>query len=261
MSWDGQTATAVGSSHMVTLNTGEGRGSATSSSKGRSSCVDQQRKNRSLLELQQHLEEGVVAQPWMLSKLDTEEKWARKRMTYIEIKSVIERKLAHQKRGFLTDREVQETVAEMQDERLEEDLDSEMIAEEIKRLNKKIEKYNSKPVGSMTLDVEEGRVRLLFGQMNNMSTKEVRELKVPALKHIEKKYGTQIGVFNEIGDNFDNARRGVNFQNWMGDHGKSKCVMAYNKNDKQGGQMFQSTWRNGDQSHRSHDSILQEDHY
>ena len=104
MSLNGQTATAVGNSHMVTLNTGEGRGSATSSSKGRSSCVDQQRKNRSLLELQQHLEEGVVAQPWMLSKLDTEEKWARKRMTYIEIKSAIERKLAHQKRGFLTDR-------------------------------------------------------------------------------------------------------------------------------------------------------------
>jgi len=74
MSCYGQTVIAVGNSHMVNSNTGMGRGSATLSGRGRSSCVDQQRKNRSLLELQQHLEEGVVAQPWMLSKLDTKEK-------------------------------------------------------------------------------------------------------------------------------------------------------------------------------------------
>ena len=42
----------------------------------------------------------------------------------------------------------------------------------------------------------------------------------------------QIDVFNDIGADFDNARRGMNFQNWLGDHGKSKCVMAYNTNDK-----------------------------
>ena len=40
-------------------------------------------------------------------------------------------------------------------------------------------------------------------------------------------------MFNEVGANFDNAKRGVNFQNWMGDHGKSKSVMAYNNNDKE----------------------------
>ena len=139
MSCDDQTITAVGDSQMVECYTGVGRDTATSSGRGGSSCDDQQRKNRSLLELQQHLEEGEVAQPWMLSSLDTAEKWARKRMTYVEIKSIIERKLAHQKRGFLTDREIQETVAEMQDERLEEDLDSEMMAQEIKRLNEKME--------------------------------------------------------------------------------------------------------------------------
>ena len=120
----------------------------------------------------------------MLSKLDSREKWARKRMTYTEIKTIIERKLAHQKRGFLTKREIQETVAEMQDERLEEDLDTEVIAHEIKRLNEKMKKYSSKPVGNMTTDKEDGRVRCVFGQLNNMSTKEVREIKVQALKHI-----------------------------------------------------------------------------
>ena len=93
-------------------------------------------------------------------------------MTYIEIKTIIERKLALQKRGFLTDEEVQDAVAEIQDERMEEDLDTEMIAQEIKRLNEKMVKYNSRPVGNMTLEKEDGRVRLVFGQMNNMSTKK-----------------------------------------------------------------------------------------
>ena len=92
--------------------------------------------------------------------------------------------------------------------------------------------WNSEPLGNMTLDKDDGRVQFVFGQMNNISTKELREVKLQALKCIEKKYNTQIGVFNEIDANFDNARRGVNFQQWMGDHGKRKCVMAYNTNDK-----------------------------
>ena len=94
-------------------------------------------------------------------------------MTYIEIKSIIERKLARQKRGYMSEREVQDAVAEWQDKRIEEELDSEMIAHEIKRLNDKMVKYNARPVGNMTLDMEEGRVRMVFGQMNDMSTKEV----------------------------------------------------------------------------------------
>ena len=101
--------------------------------------------------------------------------------------------MALQKRGYLTDREVQEAVAEIQDERLEEELDSEMISHEIKRLNEKIVKWSSNPVGSMTLEKEDGRARLVFGQMNNMSTKEVRMLKVIALKYIEKSMTRTLG--------------------------------------------------------------------
>ena len=106
MSRDGQTGASAGTSPMATSDAEPKRNSAAPRGRGRSSCDDQQRKYRSLNELQQHLEEGVVAQPWMLSKLDTKEKWARKRMTYVEIKSIIERKLAHQKRGYLSEREL-----------------------------------------------------------------------------------------------------------------------------------------------------------
>ena len=101
MTRSNQTGTAAGFSHKVSKNADNYKSTMSNS---RSSSDEQRRKFLSLLELQQHLGEGGVAQPWMLSKLDTSEKWARKRMTYVEIKAVIERKLAHQKRGFLTDR-------------------------------------------------------------------------------------------------------------------------------------------------------------
>ena len=46
-----------------------------------------------------------------------------------------------------------------------------------------------------------------------MSTKEVRDLNVQTVKHIEQKYSAKIEVFNEIGCNFDNARKRETFQN------------------------------------------------
>ena len=178
-----QTGIAAGFSQKDSLNAGNYKRKMSN----RGSISDEQRRSfLSLLELQKHLGEGEVAQPWMLSDLDASEKWARNRLTYVEIKAIIEQKLAHQKRGFLSEREIQDTVNDIQDERLEEDLDSEMIAQEIKRLNEKMLKWNSAPVGNMTLEKEDSRVRVVFSQLNNISTKEVRELKLQALKYIEK---------------------------------------------------------------------------
>ena len=65
-----------------------------------SSRADQRRKNRSLLELLQELEEGVVAQSWMLSSLDKDCKNRNKGLTYVDMKKIIKRKLAHQKEVF-----------------------------------------------------------------------------------------------------------------------------------------------------------------
>ena len=59
-----------------------------SGSSARFSCepcsnrADQRRKNSSLHELSQNLEEGVVAQSWMLSNLDKDQQEGRRRLTY-----------------------------------------------------------------------------------------------------------------------------------------------------------------------------------
>ena len=91
----------------------------------------------------------------------------------------------------------------------------------------------------MTTDKENGRIRIFFGQLNNISTGAVRKMKIKSIKFIEQKYDTDIDIFNEIGANFDNSPKGLKFQDWMGDKGNTKCVMAYNRNDKNVKSLYQ----------------------
>ena len=65
-----------------------------------------------------------------------------------------------------------------------------------------------------------------------MSIKPIRDVKVKGIKLIENKYDVDIGLYNEVGVNMKNSPKGSDFQGWMGDHGKSRCVMAYNVNDE-----------------------------
>ena len=61
--------------------------------------AEQRRKSNSLNALSQQLEEDVVAKEWMLSCLDVTP-GAKGRMTYVDMKSIIEKRLAHQKQVF-----------------------------------------------------------------------------------------------------------------------------------------------------------------
>ena len=107
-------------------------------------------------------------------------------MPYLEIKSIIERRLAHQKRGILTTEEVTEAANEWRDYREERELDQGIIESEVRRFNEKMRHYDNNPVGSMTDNKECGKIRVFFGQLNNMSTKPIRDVKVKGIKWIEK---------------------------------------------------------------------------
>ena len=101
-----QVAASTGGNYMATeyLDTKSGS-SARFSCEARSSRADQRRKNHSLHDLSQQLEDGVVAQSWMLSKLDRGQLGEKGRLAYLDVKKIIERKLALQKRGLLTEKE------------------------------------------------------------------------------------------------------------------------------------------------------------
>ena len=119
-------------------------------------------------------EEEVVIHSWMKSDLDSKLLKNAKRPAYVHVKEVIERKLAQQKSGMPTDEEVREMAATMNDTSEGEAIDAEVMEREIRRFAERMEKYNTKEVGSMTLEREEGRVCLMFIQLNNVSTKAIR---------------------------------------------------------------------------------------
>ena len=157
-----QICASAGRDQMVQSNADNNSGeSGGLDSKTSSSRTEERNRNLSLQEISRHLEEGVVAQSWMASRLNLKKNEGKTRMPYLEIKSTIERRLAHQ-RGFLTREEVAEAANEWRDIRSEEELDQGVIEREVMRFNEKIELYDNAPVGSMTSEKERGKVRLFL---------------------------------------------------------------------------------------------------
>ena len=133
-------------------------------------------------------------------------------MTYLDMKCIIERKLAHQKKGFLSEQEVRESVNEFQDLRSEEELDATIVKDEIERFNRRMVQYNNDPVGNMSSEKEEGRLRFLFCQTNNMSSTPVRQLKIQGIKYLEGVYDTDATFLNEYGNNTKFAPKGTTLE-------------------------------------------------
>ena len=68
-------------------------------------------------------------------------------MSYEEIREHMSRKLKNGKRGMLTETEVKAVINQRVDSRSEEELDQQVVRNEIKKLEKKLAKYNIPPVG------------------------------------------------------------------------------------------------------------------
>ena len=74
------------------------------------------------------------------------------RLTYEDIKQIMERRLVQQKRGILTKSEINRIVKDWGDQRAEEDLDNAAIKREVKRLEEKFKRYNVSELGSMSTE-------------------------------------------------------------------------------------------------------------
>ena len=158
-----QVATSAGSDQMALEYVDERSGSsARFACEARSSRVDQRRKNCSLHDLSQELEEGVVAKSWMLSRIDEDLRNDKNRLTYLDVKKIIEKKLARRKGGLLSESEISEAVSEFKDVRRQQELDVVVVAEEIKRLNDAMLRCDSGLIGSMSADKDIGRVRVFL---------------------------------------------------------------------------------------------------
>ena len=109
-------------------------------------------------------------------------------MSYEEIREHMSRKLKNGKRRTLTEVEVKAVVDQWTDNRSEEELDQEVVKKEIQKLEKKLARYNVPPVGSITEDKGEGTCRILYSQLNNASTRAVREIKMDKIHNMNDRF-------------------------------------------------------------------------
>ena len=107
--------------------------------------------------------------------------------------------------------EINHIVKDWGDQRAEEDLDKAAIKREVRRLEKKFKRYNVSEPGSMPIEKQEGRCRMMYCQLNNVSMMEVREVKMSAITLLNKKFDIDVDIFAEIGHNWGGRGKGTHF--------------------------------------------------
>jgi hypothetical protein len=96
----------------------------------------------------------------------------------MDIKTMLDRRQALNKKGTLADREIKSLVKEWHDNRPEEELNALTVAMEMKAMEKKLEKYNVEQLGELSIEREDGTMRVLVNQMGGCASMETREIKL-----------------------------------------------------------------------------------
>ena len=125
------------------------------------------------------------------------------RMSYDDIRSLMEKKRTMKKKGRLMDQEIKKIVDKWKDEREEEELDPYVVEKEVERLEKKFKQYNIPWIGHMPESREHEHCRIVCCQLNSCSGKEIRELKVDGIMKLRKRFDANIVAMAEIGFCFD----------------------------------------------------------
>ncbi len=152
-------------------------------------------------------------------------------MKYSDIKEILKKRLHQQKKGLLNDHEIKEVIDKWQSECQSKEYDEEIIAAEVKKLEKKFSKYNVPVVGYAPVERPEGVFRIHYAQLNNASSGLLREIKIGEVKTINDKYDVSANIFAEVGRNFSVDKPGKDIASWYGDMEEKKCASAWNKKD------------------------------
>jgi hypothetical protein len=109
------------------------------------------------------------------------------KLNYMYIELLLDRGIAKNKKGILTDREIQLLITDWHDRRLEGDLQQETIEMETKSMEKKLKKYNVEQLGEIPLEQEDGTMQILVCQMGGCASAEAREFKITATEKLIRK--------------------------------------------------------------------------
>jgi hypothetical protein len=98
----------------------------------------------------------------------------------LDIKNILNRKMARHKKGTLLDQEIKSLVKEWHNTRTEDKLNATMVQIELKVLEKKLRKYDVPQLGDILDERNDGTLSILVCQMGGCASKEVQEIKIAA---------------------------------------------------------------------------------
>ncbi len=92
------------------------------------------------------------------------------KLNYIDIKLLLDRRTVKNKKGSLSEKEIQILVKDWYDRQAEEDLRQETIEMETKAMENKLKRYNVEQLGEIPVDREDGMMRILVCQMGGCAS-------------------------------------------------------------------------------------------
>jgi hypothetical protein len=132
------------------------------------------------------------------------------KLNYMDINLLLDRRIVKNKRGNLTEREIQMLVKDWHDRRSEGDLRLETIEMETKLMEKKLRKYNMEQLGEMPLKQEDGTMQILVCLMGGCASMEVREFKIATTEKLIRKYDINLCLFMELNFNWTKVNSSAN---------------------------------------------------
>jgi hypothetical protein len=148
----------------------------------------------------------------------------------MEIKNMLDRRQALNKKGTLMDGEIKPLVKEWHDKRAEEDLNALTVSMEMKAMEKKRMKYNVEQLREMPTKREDGTLRVLVSQMGGCASMETREIKIAATEWLIRKYNINVCAFMELNFNWSKVNSSANLASWFQEDGRElRLVTAHNK--------------------------------
>jgi hypothetical protein len=147
----------------------------------------------------------------------------------MDIKLLLDRRIVKNKRGSLSEKEIQTLVKDWHDRCSEGDPRQETIEMKTKAMEKKLRRYNVEQLGEMPLDQEDGTMRILVCQMGGCASKEARELRIAATEQLICKYNINLCLFMELNFNWTKVSSSANLASWFNEEEREmRCFTAHN---------------------------------
>ncbi len=136
-------------------------------------------------------------------------------MNYMDIKKIMDRRAVQQRKGLLSDVEIQKLITEWQDVREEKELDQATIDREVTTMEAKLKKYNVPALSDIPTQHKDGVFRILVCQMGGCLGKEVKEMKIGVTERLIAKYEINLSMFMELNYNWAMVDSSANLASWF----------------------------------------------